>query len=236
MRIAAASGLILALLLPAPPVLAAPAAPVVVELFTSQGCNSCPPADALLQKLAARPDVLALGFHVDYWNYLGWPDTLALHAATERQQAYAKALGEGYVYTPEMVIAGAAAVLGSDPGAVDKAIAKAAAAPRSVALRVTGQAGGTLTLDVPAGTATASTLWLIGYDAEEKIAIKAGENAGHTIDYVDAVRVIRHLDSWSGQAARIALPPAGLKGATHWAVLLQQGGDGPILAAIRLPD
>lgn len=210
--------------------------PVVVELFTSQGCNSCPPADALLAKLATRADVLALGFHVDYWDYLGWSDTFALHAATERQRGYSKALGQGYLYTPEMIIAGTSAVVGSDDGAVEKAIARAEAAPHPLELGARRGVDGALILNVPAGAAAKpADLWLIGYQPMAQVPIKSGENAGHTIAYADAVHSIRNLGRWTGQAVTITLAPAELAGSTDWAVLLQVTGEGPILAALRLP-
>ena len=215
---------------------------VVAELYTSQGCNSCPPADALLMKLATRPDVLALGFHVDYWDYLGWKDGLALHDATLRQQAYSDALGGRYVYTPEMVIDGRASAVGSDRAAVDGAIAKAEARKDKLALTLERGANGAVTLHVPAATGAAkpdagnpAVLWLVRYAPMERVAIHGGENAGKTIAYANVVREIRAIATWSGAAATVTIRPADLKAAGNYAVLIQAGHSGPILAARKLP-
>ncbi|WP_424813516.1 DUF1223 domain-containing protein [Roseococcus sp. YIM B11640] len=220
--------------LAAPTLLVAPALAatplVVAELFTSQSCSSCPPADALLGEIAARPDVLALAFHVTYWDRAGWRDPFSLPEATDRQRRYAATLsgayGRGQLYTPQLVVQGRRDVVGSDREAVLAALS-AVEVPRvalSAALhqgRVVAQAG--------AGEGL-GTLWLIGYDARHETQVQRGENAGRRLVDVNVVRSIERIGAWSGAALRAEEPkPAG----EHVAVLLQ-GLDGVILGAARV--
>ncbi|HYM29783.1 MAG TPA: DUF1223 domain-containing protein [Candidatus Cybelea sp.] len=208
--------------------------PTVVELFTSEGCNSCPPADAFLGDLVKRTDVLALSYHVDYWDYLGWKDTWASKELTDRQRAYGRSLGSRYVYTPQMVIGGTIDVVGSDRGAVEGGIERA---PRGdVSMNVARGADGRLWIDLPAAAKHAeAALWLVKFDQEHSVAIERGENAGHTLIYYNVVRDIHRIGTWNGAAEKIAVDPASLAGADHAAVLLQADGEGKILAAQKLP-
>lgn len=171
--------------------------PVLLELFTSQGCSSCPPADAVLRELSTRRDVLALGFHVDYWDALGWVDPFASPAFTARQHAYARQHGF-QVYTPQLVVDGATALVGSRRAqAEDEIIAAAArrqAAPATISRdgRMVRAALGKTTEAGAAGE-----VWLISFDRELATTIRSGENAGKRIIYPNVVRSIRKLADWS---------------------------------------
>jgi hypothetical protein len=204
-------------------------APIVVELFTSQGCSSCPPADAFLTDLARqRRDVLPLAFHVTYWDYLGWKDLYSLDAATARQRAYARDLGEDGVYTPQMVVDGTTGFVGSDRAAGLGAIAKAAS--KTVPVAVTSD-GTSLTIKVGPGTGQARIL-LVGFDPSHETPVGRGENSGRTLHESNIVRSLTPLAAWSGSAVELrAAPPAG----ESFAVLLQSG-DGRIIGAARLPS
>jgi hypothetical protein len=212
---------------------AAAAGPVVVELFTSQGCSSCPPADAYLGELASRPDVLALAFHVDYWNYIGWTDPFAAKWATQRQRDYARSLAQRYVYTPEIVVGGAAHEVGSDRAGVERLISahRRDDGPRVALSR---RADGAIALSVSAAPAqTPATLWLVRFDREHETPVLRGENGGRMLRNVRVVRAIEEIGGWSGQALELTLGPERLAGPGDGgcAVLVQAHGAGPILAA-----
>lgn len=202
----------------------------VVELFTSQGCSSCPPADALLGELAKRGDILPLAFHIDYWDRLGWKDPFSLAEATTRQRAYARTLGKSNVYTPQMLINGARDVVGSNRIAVTNAIASAVPAIVPVALTA---GKGDLAIRIGSGMGEGK-LWLVTFDPRHETQVRAGENAGRKLVNVNIVRSLETLGDWSGQELTLsyALPPSG-----RGAALLLQGPSGRILgaAAIRLP-
>jgi len=206
--------------------------PVVLELFTSQSCSSCPPAEAVLGGLVAtRPDLLPLAFHVTYWDRLGWKDRYSLPAATARQRGYAAGFGADSVYTPQLVVDGARHVVGSDRRAVAAAIAAAeaerAAAP-AVALALS-RANDGLAIEVGGGAGT-GRLWLVGFDSEQVTAVASGENAGRTLRQANVVRALDAAGDWNGKATRIAAPrPVG----ERVAVLLQAPG-GRIVAAALL--
>jgi hypothetical protein len=202
-------------------------APVVVELFTSQGCSSCPPADAFLTDLAhQRRDVLPLAFHVTYWDYLGWKDPYSLDAATARQREYARHLGEDGVYTPQMVVDGAKGFVGSSRAEGLSAIA--AAARKQVPVSVARDAGSLLIM-VGAGVGKARVL-LVGFDPTHETPVGRGENRGHTLLESNVVRSLTPIGAWSGSAVTLRqTPPAG----DGFAVLLQ-AEDGRILGAARL--
>jgi hypothetical protein len=209
------------------------ASPLVVELFTSQACSSCPPADVLLSRLKeTRPDLLVLDFHVDYWNNLGWRDPFSSPVATARQYWYDRALHLGEVYTPQMVIAGGHEAIGSDTASVKAAIdAELAAASRRPAVAVSlVRHDGHLTLSVGGGRG-AALLWLVGYDDHHRTSVGGGENGGRTLDEVNMVRAIMPAGRWDGQAVtRDAAVPPG----EQFALLVQQD-DGLILAAAIAP-
>jgi hypothetical protein len=211
---------------------AEPARPVVVELFTSEGCSSCPPADELLSELArSRPDVLLLAFHITYWDRLGWPDPFSLRAATDRQRDYAQTLGLDSIYTPQMVVDGRTDVVGSDRANVLAALHDAAAArPAPVPLRLT-RAAGQVTLEVGAGAgAQRGSVLLVGYDAAHRTSVARGENAGRTLIESNVVRGLVHVADWHGGRITVQAPPVA---GDRLAAILQ-APDGQVLGAARL--
>jgi hypothetical protein len=214
-----------ALSLVAAPALAADAAhPALVELFQSQGCSDCPPADAALAAYADRPDWIALTFSVTYWDRLGWKDSFGRPEFTERQYAYAQALGGG-VYTPQVIVNGRAAGVGADVGEVEALAAKADR----------GRSGPTLSVERDAVAigqgAGEAEIWLALYESRPAdVVIARGENAGRTLKHRNVVRRLVRLGEWSGSAERLALPDAGGLSRAVWA---QRRGGGPILAAAR---
>lgn len=185
------------------------AGPVVIELFTSQGCSACPPADALMGEFVDRSDVIALSLPVDYWNYLGWEDTLAQHAHTERQRGYALSRGDGQIYTPQMIIGGLYHAVGSDRAAINAAITEAAARPEvPVTVDVAGSAVHINVGDAPPGGPTWGTIWVVLYSTEEVVQIGRGENAGRTVTYRNVVLEMHRLTMWRGTAVNVELPLA----------------------------
>ncbi len=170
--------------------------PIVVELFTSQGCSSCPPADALLTELARRPDILPLAFHVTYWNNLGWRDPFSLDDATARQRAYQRLLGTETIYTPQMIVEGHTDVVGSDRAGVSAALAAAHPAD-AVTLTATRTTQG-LQIAVGPGHGTATVL-VIGYDPAHRTAVARGENAGRQLLESNIVRSLTEAGTWQGQ-------------------------------------
>jgi hypothetical protein len=230
-RIAAATIVGAALFLHSPGAATEPT-PVVVELFTSQGCNSCPPADRLLGELARRDGVLPLSFHVTYWDRLGWPDTFGLEDSTRRQEVYADRLGQDRLYTPQMVIGGRIDVVGSERGRVLEAIEL---------LRSHGEVGPELTvagdrLSVSGGDQGDAAIWLIGFDDHHDVAVERGENRGRTLRYHHVVRELTRLAHWHGRALEVELPLArlGTAGRDGAAILVQRLHDGAILAAVHV--
>lgn len=209
----------------------------VVELFTSQGCNSCPPADALLGELAQQPDLITLTYNVDYWDYLGWRDTLASPRNTRRQQDYASRLGRRGVYTPQMVIGGHLDAVGSNRRAVGAAIdsdRRRTDPPLDVHLverddmllvQITG-----------AAYANEATILLVNFTARKDVEIARGENAGNQLSYYNVVRDYKSLGLWRGHAMEIALGHSDLKkgDASGCAVLVQLNGTGVIVGAQRV--
>jgi hypothetical protein len=175
--------------------------PVVVELFTSQGCSSCPPANAYLNELSRGRDVLALAFHVTYWDRLGWKDPFSIEAATDRQGIYGRRFGDGS-YTPEIVVDGAAGMVGSDRGAVGPAIENAKRQRRTAAAVNVTRNGEQVSIEVGAGSGNGRVL-LIGFDHEHTTAIPRGENGGRTLTEANVVRSIRSVGQWSGAAIRL---------------------------------
>ena len=208
----------------------------VVELYTSQGCSSCPPADALLGELAGRDDVIALSFHVDYWDYIGWKDTFALPSNTERQKGYAEALKARRVYTPQMVIDGAAHEVGSNRASVLTELARARSRPRlDVSLVHTDD--GHVVLRLPAGEANGdATIWLVRYDLVRPVEIERGENSGRSINYHNVVVETSSLGVWSGEPVEVTLSEAQLArgGGAGCAVIVQEGMYGRVLGAARM--
>ncbi len=211
--------------------------PTVVELFTSQGCNACPPADAYLGDLAQRDDVLALSLHIDYWDYLGWKDTFASSETTERQRAYSRALGKRQVYTPQMVIGGMSEAVGSRRQRVEREIERVRQAGASrIPVAVAVEEGRVVVRIGPGEANDQATVWLVRYDRQLEVPIARGENAGEDLTYYNVVRDIAPVGTWQGEAVEISLPIAALRqgGRDACAILVQERGFGPIIGAARI--
>jgi hypothetical protein len=209
--------------------------PVIVELFTSQGCSSCPPADAFLETLKSKPGVVALSYHVDYWDYLGWRDTLGSPEYSQRQYDYAKSRGDMNVYTPQMIINGGTHFVGSQTSKVSAGIAEARTSNGAQWVDIAMSDNRTdVMIDIAAGEPTKeATLWLMAFAPSISTDIKKGENAGKTVAYHNVVRKMVPAGMWHGEPAKIVLPresviPEDCKG---WVALLQDGKVGPIIGA-----
>jgi len=210
----------------------------VLELFTSQGCDTCPPADGVLANFAQRRDVVAISLPVDIWDYLGWKDTLASDKNSERQKAYAKARGDGAIYTPQVVVNGMMGVNGSDESAINAAIKETDEKLKTmrVPLRfwhernaIVIEAG-----EAPAGTAPKeATIWFAVVQKVAKVPVQQGENKGKTLTYTNIVRELLPVGTWNGKAMNLQLARnAVMRPETEACiVLLQQGKGGPILGA-----
>lgn len=227
LRAAVAAGVLIA---------AAPAAaqtPVVVELFTSQGCSSCPPADAYLAELAARDDVIALALHVDYWDYLGWADTFAQSRFTERQKSYARAAGSKMIYTPQLIVAGAGRIPGHKAAEIAAMIRERGAQDTPVRLELVRE-GDRLrvaaTADPPLPRPV--TVQLVRYIPSRTTTIERGENAGRTETYHNIVTEWEAIAQWPGRAPLTV--EAAVPGSEPVVVIVQEPGPGPIIAAARL--
>jgi hypothetical protein len=224
-----------ALLAPSAAFAAAPH-PVLVELFTSQGCSSCPPADKLAATLAKDPNTFVVSFNVDYWDYLGWRDTLAKPEYSQRQYDYAKSRGDGSVYTPQMVVNGKTHAVGSNKGEVKAHIAAASAESFAVPLTMAYDRK-EISISIPKAKATTeATLWLMAVESEVTQKIERGENAGESIVYVNVVRNLVPAAMWKGEAyvgswMRHTVMP---KGCDSCIAVLQQGMAGPVLGLARV--
>jgi hypothetical protein len=216
----------LALGLPAPPARAADAAhPTVVELFQSQGCSSCPPANANVMALAGRPDILALSWQVTYWDDLGWKDTFGRPEFTARQWDYAHALHRAQVATPQVVVNGRADVVGSRRGELDDAIRRADRGAGGPEIRLDARSASVR------GEGHGASVYLVRYDPRVlQVPIQRGENGGRTLPHRNVVREVRRLGEWTGGERTFQLPPPGGPG-LKTAILVQAGAAGPILAA-----
>jgi len=219
----------------------------VVELFTSQGCSSCPPADLLFSEMAADDEIVALAYHVDYWDYLGWRDTLAKPENTARQRDYMRAFGSRSVYTPQAVINGRTHVNGSDRAAIKAALDATAGGPNGLPVPISlKRAGDSLVIEVGESSSPnqKAHVVLVYYDTVTPVAISGGENQGRTLSNWNAVTGIQTAGVWRGAVARFEMPISEIakKGAGGCAVLLQTVGTdglpGPILgaAAIDRPE
>lgn len=209
--------------------------PTVVELFTSQGCSSCPPADAFLAELAERDDVIAVAFHITYWDYIGWKDPFATSWGTERQYGYAKVLERGYPYTPQMVMNGKKDMVGSDRVQVANAmIASMQEAGERIPLILRREAD-ELIVTLPATRLGEPLhLWLVRYSGAHETKVARGENRGRTMVNTNIARHLEMLGSWSGEAreTRATLPLPGEEGGV--AVWVQEPNAGAILGAAKL--
>jgi hypothetical protein len=210
----------------------AAASPVLVELFTSQGCSSCPPADKVLGEIKDNPNIYAVSLNVDYWDYLGWRDTLAKPEYTARQRAYASARGDGQVYTPQVVINGVAHAVGSRRGSVDAAIAEALAPTVPLDIKVEGD---DLVVSAAKGAAQSGYLWLMGIQSEAEQEIKRGENAGESIIYHNVVRELVNAGPWDGAQDFRGIKFGRFKGQkiSEIIAVLQSGEVGQVLGLQR---
>lgn len=219
--------------------------PVVVELFTSQGCSSCPPAEAYLAELAARKGVIALEYHVDYWDFIGWKDVFAKPEFTARQQAYVEALGARYVYTPQMVIAGAAHEVGSDRAAVERQIAKFRRDAGDGPAIALSRRDGNLEVEIGPGPVSGDNasggnasggydVLFVAFDKPHVTRVTHGENRGVTLTNANVVRAIERIGTWRGAAAAFRVSMEGRDGDGVSAILVQERNHGPILAAAAM--
>ena len=206
---------------------------VVVELYTSQGCSSCPPADGLLEELANHDGVIALALHVDYWDYIGWKDGFGSPAYSARQKAYAQAAGSRMIYTPQMIVEGRDRVVGFRPMQVADLIHQNRDQHSSVTLAIR-RAGGSVHIEAASSAPLAggAMVQLVRYIPERTVKIGRGENAGRTMTYRNIVSSWQTLRSWDGAAA-LAFDAAA-PGDDPVVVIVQSPGPGPILAAARL--
>ena len=208
---------------------------VVVELFTSQGCSSCPPADAMVGRITDEPGVIALSLHVDYWDYIGWEDPYAQAKFSARQKRYVGDMARRYVYTPQMVVDGRHDAVGSREGEVRDAIAKARRVP--MAVRPQFETGDHPRVVVPrANGAGEASVYLAFYDDKHVTDVGAGENAGRTLTNYNVVRRFERLGSWDGARTSfdVDLSRALKNGRDHCVVIVQKGRTGPILGAAEL--
>jgi hypothetical protein len=207
------------------PAAAAPL-PVVVELFTSQGCSSCPPADALLAELAKRDGVIALGFHISYWDRLGWKDPLSSEASTARQAAYARRFNGGQIYTPQIVVDGTSEMVGSDRAAVLAALGAA----RPVAAAPVSFAADHRSVAIGAGAGQGQVL-LVRFARHRTTQVGAGENGGRTAEDANGVERLATLGSWNGAAVRFPVEPPG---DGEGLAVVVQAADGHMLGAAEV--
>jgi hypothetical protein len=215
--------------------------PVVIELFTSQGCSASPPADALLAELSQRPGVVALSLNVDYWDYRGWRDTLGSADCTRRQRDYAVRRGDGRVYTPQAIINGRAEMLGSDRVGLLGAITRERARDTCTSVAVS-LSSGAREVRVEVGDAPSqalhsdATIWVASLVPQAVVHIERGENAGRTVTYTNVVRKIVPAGMWHGRRTTLTLPkPALMAEGMFCVALLQADNTGPILGA-SIPD
>ena len=204
---------------------------VVVELFSSQGCSSCPPGDRLLTELKSMPGVLALTYHVDYWDYLGWKDTLGSPDFSQRQYDYAKARGDMDVYTPQLIVNGSKPVVGSQRSEVFSVLQQSRQSTWPVGLTLS-DGGNEIVVDIAAGEAVGeATLWVMTVLDRVSVKIEKGEIAGREITYSNVVRHIVPAGMWGGKADRVSLPKTGLLSpdATACVALLQMNKVGTVL-------
>lgn len=216
---------------------APPVGPLAVELFTSQGCSSCPPADLQLGKLARRPDIVALSFHVDYWDYIGWKDRFASKETTARQRAYARTLKQRYVYTPEMVVDGRVHEPGTSAGQIDGLLAEAR---RQSAKRTTPEltrtADGALIVRLAASTLAGgpADVTVFAYDRRHSTPVRRGENDGRMLENFNVVRHFEIVSRWDGTEQHWTVPSDRFQPDQGIAVLVQRADHGPVLGAAKL--
>jgi hypothetical protein len=211
--------------------------PVVVELFTSQGCNDCPPADRILAEISQRRDVIALTLPITYWNMLGWKDTFATEANTERQRAYARAMHHSGIYTPQMIVDGVEDVIGSRRDKVIAAIARRAVAPEKalsipIAIAVADERIEIAIAGNPRRERVDARVWVMQTRSRARVSVEGGENEGKTLFYVNVVRRLKEVGYWNGGPLTIEWPYS-LREDDHdgLVVLLQAKGHRGIIGA-----
>jgi hypothetical protein len=209
--------------------------PVVVELFTSQGCSSCPPADAFMEELKALPGIIALSINVDYWDYLGWHDTLADKAYSQRQYDYARSRGDMDVYTPQIVVDGITHYVGSNKSTVRAAIKRSQAGTPAhwVPISLSGNDKEVVIEVEGRDKSPEGTIWLMGIAPKVSVKIERGENTGRDITYYNVVRKLVPAGMWKGEALTLRLPKSGLltRDCKGCVALLQTGDVGPVIGA-----
>ena len=210
-------------------------ASVLIELFTSQGCSSCPPADSLLKDLSKKPNVVALAFHVDYWDYIGWKDSFAHPSFSKRQKTYARLASRTAVYTPQFMINGQTAIAGSEPRSLKKQISKASQKNQPVRITLT-----TVENQVQVELSSADTqkafqadVLAVYFIPEARVTIERGENSGRIMNYSNIVTKIEKIGNWDGQS--VVRKTISSKPDQNIAVIVQLVGQGTVIAASKLP-
>jgi len=207
------------------------AQPVVVELFTSQGCSSCPPADLLLGELARRPGVIALAYHVDYFDDQGWKDRFSIPEAAQRQQGYVRRLAKSGRFTPQVVVSGDTSVVGSNRAAVEQAVA----GDRDALAVELLKEGNNLRIQFSEAWRESMDVYLVTYLAEATAQVDGGENAQRTLQHYNVVRSFKKLGTWNGKPQRMTASLAGLpREASGVAVILQRKNQGAVTGAAKL--
>jgi len=199
----------------------------VVELFTSQGCSRCPPADALFAELAERNDIIALSYHIDYWDYLGWDDQFATPENTDRQRAYGEVLGTG-VYTPQIVVNGHIDVVGADRNALSQALRSSPGAGNALTVDVTSSSSNqNIAIEIGEGIAQAAGAHVIlaYYRPRHTVEISAGENKGKTVEYRNIVTDFQTVGVWHGKPMRLEFPKTEIKSKGGCCAVLVQSTD-----------
>ncbi|MBB2749592.1 UNVERIFIED_ORG: hypothetical protein GGI57_000258 [Rhizobium aethiopicum] len=206
----------------------------VVELFTAQGCSSCPPADAAFRKLVSQGDVIALAYHVDYWNYLGWADTLSSKENTERQYGYARTMGRSNVYTPQAIVNGRGHLAGADLNGINSKIDTYSSEGNGLTVPISASMrGDELEIKIGAGQGKANVV-MVYFDKEKTIEVEKGENSGKKLSYLHSVTNVETVGMWDGKATSLTLPASVLQRPQleGCAILLQSASDNGDPAAI----
>ncbi len=201
----------------------------VLELFTSQGCSSCPPADKLLWEFSDRSDLLVMSVHVDVWDYLGWKDTLSTPEGSKRQRFYAVARGDKRIYTPQMIVNGVTHAVGSDKTAIEAALNDTKATPYMLSVPVSVKRNGdnlTITLPETKAYPGKSDVWIFGISPVAQVRIERGENSGNSVQYRNSVRHLAKIGEWTADHATFTVSKADWPQDVRKAVVLVQASNG----------